>query len=258
MDCWGSTVSGGSWALLLMALAFLHRQRRIPGKYGRYAAPESRCCPARLGWFLQELPSFLLPLVLLLLTDAPRNRGATEAVLLLFAFILHYFQRAFIYSFLTRGRPVPRYIVWTSAMFCSFNGLLQGHYLLHCSPLNRQPFSGPWLSSVRFSTGLLLFLFGFIINVHSDQILRCLRKPGEVVYRIPYGGMFEWVSCPNYFGEIVEWFGLFLASWSLTVFSFFFFTLCSIGPRAIRHHRDYQRRFPDYPSHRKAFLPFLL
>ncbi|KAM8841970.1 3-oxo-5-alpha-steroid 4-dehydrogenase 2a [Synchiropus picturatus] len=258
MDCWVSTVSVGSWALLVLALVLLHRQQRIPGKYGRYAPAAGRYCPARLGWFLQEVPSFLLPLGLMLLTDAPRNPGTTEAVLLLYAFILHYFQRSFIYSFLTRGQPVPRAIVWLAALFCSFNGLLQGHYLLHCSPLNHQPFSGPWLSSVRFATGLLLFLFGFIINIHSDHILRCLRKPGEVVYRIPYGGMFEWVSCANYFGEIVEWFGLCLASWSLTVFAFFFFTICSIGPRAIHYHRDYQRQFPNYPPHRKAILPFLL
>lgn len=34
-------------------------------------------------------------------------------------------------------------------------------------------------------------------------------------YKIPYGGMFEYVSCANFFGEIVEWVGFAMASWSL-------------------------------------------
>lgn len=38
-----------------------------------------------------------------------------------------------------------------------------------------------------FPLGLLLFYIGMAINIHSDYILRNLRKPGEVVYRIPTG-----------------------------------------------------------------------
>ncbi|XP_049912490.1 3-oxo-5-alpha-steroid 4-dehydrogenase 2-like, partial [Epinephelus moara] len=79
-----------------------------------------------------------------------------------------------------------------------------------------------------------------IINIHSDHILRGLRRPGETVYRIPHGGMFEFVSGANFFGEIVEWCGYAVATWSLPTFAFAFFTVCSIGPRAYHHHRlDY-------------------
>lgn len=35
--------------------------------------------------------------------------------------------------------------------------------------------------------GLLMFYTGMAINVHSDYILRNLRKPSEVVYKIPTG-----------------------------------------------------------------------
>ncbi|CAK6978735.1 -oxo-5-alpha-steroid 4-dehydrogenase 2a, partial [Scomber scombrus] len=91
-----------------------------------------------------------------------------------------------------------------------------------------------------------------------DHILRNLRKPGEIVYRIPYGGMFEFVSGANFLGEIVEWFGYAVAVWSLPAFAFAFFTVCSIGPRAYQHHRDYQQRFEDYPRSRKAIIPFIL
>lgn len=103
------------------------------------------------------------------------------------------------------------------------------------------------------------------INIHSDYILRNLRKPGEVIYRIPKGktqiitsglhhislfqhtdtlcfltcagGLFEYVSGANYLGEIMEWFGYVLSTWSLPTLSFALFSLCFIGPRAYYHHR---------------------
>uniref|UniRef100_A0A8C9Z9A1 Steroid-5-alpha-reductase, alpha polypeptide 2a n=1 Tax=Sander lucioperca TaxID=283035 RepID=A0A8C9Z9A1_SANLU len=211
-------------------------QTRSHTPYGRYAPPgESRCCPARLGWFLQEVPAFLLPLLILLYTDAePGNTGdkSTGRTLLLGTFMLHYFHRTFIYSFLMRGRPVPLPIVLYAAIFCSLNGFLQGHFLLHCAR-----YDPGWLTHARLAAGFLLFVCGLIINIHSDHILRSLRRPGETVYRIPYGGMFEFVSGANFFGEIVEWCGYAVATWSLPTFAFAFFTVCSIGPRAVHHHR---------------------
>ena len=32
-----------------------------------------------------------------------------------------------------------------------------------------------------------MFVAGMIINIHSDHILRNLRKPGETGYKIPRG-----------------------------------------------------------------------
>jgi hypothetical protein len=48
---------------------------------------------------------------------------------------------------------------------------------------------------------------GFVINFQSDTILMRLRKPGETGHKLPRGGLFRWVSSPNYFGELVEWSG---------------------------------------------------
>ena len=39
----------------------------------------------------------------------------------------------------------------------------------------------------RVAIGTFLFLLGFLINQHSDYILRNLRKPGETEYKIPKG-----------------------------------------------------------------------
>jgi hypothetical protein len=63
-----------------------------------------------------------------------------------------------------------------------------------------------------------------------------LRKNGKSGYQIPRGGFFEYVSAANYFGECLEWFGFFLASWSLPALAFSIFTISNIGPRGYHHH----------------------
>ncbi len=46
-----------------------------------------------------------------------------------------------------------------------------------------------------------------------------------------------YISCPNFFGEIVEWGGFWLASSSFVAFASFFNTLIQLGARAWYHHR---------------------
>ena len=113
-----------------------------------------------------------------------------------------------------------------------------------------------WLSDVRFQSGLVLFIFGAAINVYTDYKLISLRKPGETGYKIPQGGIFNYLSCPNHFGEILEWVGYAVLSWSLPGLVFAFWTFANLAPRALAHHRWYQEQFPNYPVARKALLPF--
>ena len=99
---------------------------------------------------------------------------------------------------------------------------------------------------------------GFIINLKSDHILRNLRKPGDTGYYIPYGGMFKYVSCPNYLGEIMEWFGWALLTWSLVGLIFAVWTAANLIPRAVSYHRWYMKKFDNYPDNRRALIPFIL
>ncbi|KAL7987518.1 hypothetical protein Chor_006437 [Crotalus horridus] len=122
--------------------------------------------------------------------------------------------------------------MFLGALFCIYNGFLQGYYMIYCAE-----YPDDWCKDIRFLSGLLLFLSGMGINIHSDFLLRQLRKPGEFTYKIPQGGLFAYVSGANFFGEILEWFGYAIATWSLPAFAFAFFTLCCIGPRAYHHHR---------------------
>ena len=85
-----------------------------------------------------------------------------------------------------------------------------------------------------------------------------LRQPGETGYKIPRGGTYRWVSCPNYLGEMLQWLGWAIASWSLAGAAFAVFTLANLLPRAIAVHRWYKDEFPDYPPARRAVIPYLV
>jgi protein-S-isoprenylcysteine O-methyltransferase Ste14 len=102
-----------------------------------------------------------------------------------------------------------------------------------------------------------VFIAGFAICRQADAVLRRLRQPGQSGYQIPYGGLFRWVSAPNYLGEIVEWGGWALATWSIPGLAFFLWVLANLVPRARANHRWYHRHFPDYPQERRALLPGL-
>ena len=97
-----------------------------------------------------------------------------------------------------------------------------------------------------------------MVNIKSDKILRDLRKPGETGYKVPRGFLYKYVSCPNYLGELMEWFGWALMTWSLPGLAFALYTLANLGPRALANHRWYKDKFADYPTERKALLPFIL
>ncbi|NP_001311251.1 3-oxo-5-alpha-steroid 4-dehydrogenase 1 isoform 2 [Homo sapiens] len=121
-----------------------------------------------------------------------------------------------------------------------------------------RPTASSWpCSSSTTGIGFGLWLTGMLINIHSDHILRNLRKPGDTGYKIPRGGLFEYVTAANYFGEIMEWCGYALASWSVQGAAFAFFTFCFLSGRAKEHHEWYLRKFEEYPKFRKIIIPFL-
>ena len=51
------------------------------------------------------------------------------------------------------------------------------------------------------------------------------------------GGMFEYVSGANFFGECLEWSGYALACSSISAVAFAVFTTSFVGVRAIQHHK---------------------
>mgnify|MGYP005725630607 CR=1 FL=1 len=184
-----------------------------------------------------------------------RFYDAPAAVALLVIWQMHYVHRAFLYPFTIKGgkKEMPVMIIVFGMIFNSINAYINGAYLSFFSG----GYGNEWLTDPRFLIGSFTFIVGFALNRRSDAILRRLRKKGENDYKIPHGGMHRWISCPNYFGEIILWAGWAVATWSLAGLSFAVWTAANLIPRAWAHHKWYQEKFPDYPRNRKAILPGL-
>ena len=93
------------------------------------------------------------------------------------------------------------------------------------------------------------------LNVKSDNLLLALRARKKSGYGIPYSGGFNAVSCPSYLGEIIEWIGWAVLTWSTAGAAFAVYTMANLIPRAINHHHWYRSKFTDYPSERKVIIP---
>ena len=150
---------------------------------------------------------------------------------------------------------MPLYVVASAFFFTSINSYLNGRYLFSFAPPHLA--SSSWTSDPRFFIGIALFVAGYAINQWADHVLFHLRKPGETGYKIPRGGLYELISCPNYLGEIIEWSGWAILTWSPAGLLFALWTIANLLPRARSNHRWYKERFPEYPAKRRAIIPLL-
>jgi 3-oxo-5-alpha-steroid 4-dehydrogenase 1 len=219
--------------------------------YGRYL--RSGWGPAvnnRLGWVIMEAAAPLAFAVFFMLGGNPNT---ITRLVFLGLWQAHYIHRAFIYPFSLRKRSqgMPLIIVGFGLLFNIGNAYLNGHYIFSFSG----DYGNEWLWDPRFIAGVALFITGFIINRRADRTLHNLGKSAGSGYQIPYGGLYRWISCPNYLGEVIIWLGWALATWSLPGLAFAVWTAANLIPRARSHHAWYRQHFPDYPPRRRALLP---
>lgn len=227
----------------------------ISAPYGRHArdgwGPKIN---ATLAWVLMEAPS---PIVfgLCWLVGEPTRRWSIAGLAFLVLWETHYLNRTFVFPFRRRGgqKDMPLSIALTALTFNLFNAYVNGRWLFLIGPAR----GVEWLRDPRFLVGAAMFAFGFFVNQQSDHILFHLRKPGETGYKIPRGGFYRFVSCPNYFGEIVEWTGFAILTWSPGAVAFVLWTIANLMPRARTHHQWYRDKFPDYPPERRAIFPLI-
>lgn len=254
----------------------------IVAPYGRYSKRKGWgvLLPAKLAWILMESPNIWVPIFIFRYGGIECHVRDHVNAILLGCFLLHYVNRAIIFPLRMRtGNPMPISVMALAFAYCIWNSSTQAAYLLCYAK-----YPDEWIFDIRFISGILLFFIGMVINIHSDNILLALAAPDNIpsvstkstilsgvnlsnstsknenptkVYKIPYGGMFEYISCANYGGEILEWAGFAIASWSLPATAFAIFTFCNIGPRGYQHHLWYKTKFENYPTRRKAVIPFI-
>lgn len=209
--------------------------------------------PNKVAWVCMEAPVFIVMLVMWIQSD--RKFEITPLLFFLF-FELHYLQRAFIFPFLIKGKSkMPSGIMAMGIVFNLLNGYMQGEWIFHLAPAHL--YTAEWLQTPQFIIGTVLFFGGMGINWHSDYIVRHLRKPGDTRHYLPKGGVFDYVTSANYLGELIEWCGFAILTWSASGAVFAWWTFANLVPRAHAIHRKYQKMFGKEVGNRKRILPFV-
>lgn len=208
----------------------------------------------KLGWIIMEAPSLLIMAYFLFFGTYSFH----SFVWILFSlWIFHYLNRTLIYPLRIKAtdKKMPLFIVLNAILFNFMNAGLNGYFLAEIA--HADAYGEAWLTSPNFIIGALLFITGMAINWRADHILINLRNPGEKGYKIPRGFLFDYISSPNLFGEIIEWSGFAIMAWNLPALTFLVWTFANLVPRAKNHHDWYKKQFPDYPKNRKIVFPYL-
>jgi len=246
-------------ALLLVPMTAVSL-RFMKTPYGRFADRRWPSVGARLGWLLMELPATLVfwPCFL-----AGPHAGHTVPMVLATIWGIHYLNRGFVFPLLIRapkhgGATFGLPVLLVGVLVTSAHGYLNGTFF---SRLGAH-YTPEWLTDPRFVLGLLVYVSGLVLNIHSDAVIRNLRtkqeiEQGDKVYRIPRGGGFLFVTNPHYLGELMMWTGFTLFTWSLPGVFILAISTANLVPRAVETHKWYLERFPDYPRSRKVLVPFV-
>jgi len=221
----------------------------------------------RRGWFLQEIVSPVALLAAFYATQEEEGGALKLAPSPIHAFLLlwcvHYAHRAVLYPLQRAMGATTLPVVAAAVAFNLVNGALVGVELARRSA---EAAWGEWrcLVQPRVLFGLALFGLGAFVNLRSDATLRQLRAGaprGQRSYGIPRGGpfaLFDLVACPHYLGEMLEWLGFAVATSTRSGAVFAFWTVANLAPRAHATRAWYRAKFKDdYPTQRKALLPFI-
>lgn len=234
----GSTVPRPLWVFVPSALYQVHCLRRLLENFFVHVAPKASSNPPQmhvLGYVVGVLHYVLGPLTVL----APVWLRLARSDSL--------------------GRESP--IQWVSDALSSSSSSL-AHLV---TPLL-------WLVCVA--------AFGVMnaLQYHAHAHLAALRRDPVVAqqtvhagrYALPYAGLFEFVSCPHFFAEIVLYIALLgfsiLSAGSLSAArvagsvaaAMLFWVVTNLTVTALQTHAWYQSTFPTFPAHRRALIPFLL
>ena len=207
---------------------------------------------ARLGWIVMESPCVILMLIYGFIV---RDQLQTVHTIFLLIWLTHYVHRTFIYPFLISmtNPKMPISIACSAFFFNIVNVSIQAFGIFYFTE-----YSENWIISPIFLIGLLIFITGMYINIKSDYIIVDMKKNKGPGYHIPDKFLYKYLSAPNYFGEIIEWIGWAILTWSISGVVFLIWVIANLFPRAISHHRWYKSKFEDYPKTRKAIIPGII
>ena len=238
--------------LFLAIISFLFLLK-TNAPYGKFSNKKwGKLHDYKIGWFIQEIISPLSFSYFFIIGNGEKN---IISWILFSIWVVHYINRSIIFPLrINNASKIPTSVILSAIFFNLINGFINGYYLGYLADFTNTNY----LYSYNFIIGIVIFLSGLFINITSDNILIKIKSLNQG-YKIPNGFLYQYVSCPNYLGEILEWLGFAIICWSGPAFLFLIWTIANLLPRALANHKWYKRKFQnEYPNKRKAIIPFII
>lgn len=242
------------WAMAFMGLFVFVTLYFVDAGYGKFRSNKwGYSINNKLGWVLMECPA-LIPIAYTIVALTP----SALAILFMSLYALHYVYRSFIFPALLKGNSkMPLAITAMGATFNFTNSTLlcasvmafpKESYSDICS------YAGNW----NFWLGIVLFFMGMYTHMKADHTIRNLRKPGDTNHYLPKGGLFDYVTSANYFGELLEWTGFAILLCNPAAWMFVWWTAANLVPRAHAINKKYRAEFGnEQVGKRKRVIPFI-
>ena len=242
------------WAMAFMGLFVFVTLYFVDAGYGKFRSNKwGYSINNKLGWVLMECPA-LSPIAYTIVALTP----SALAILFMSLYALHYVYRSFIFPALLKGNSkMPLAITAMGATFNFTNSTLlcasvvafpKESYTDICS------YAGNW----NFWLGIVLFFMGMYTHMKADHTIRNLRKPGDTNHYLPKGGLFDYVTSANYFGELLEWTGFAILLCNPAAWMFVWWTAANLVPRAHAINKKYRAEFGnEQVGKRKRVIPFI-
>jgi 3-oxo-5-alpha-steroid 4-dehydrogenase 1 len=265
----------------------------IPTPYGRFYKKDiwGPDLDEKKAWCIMESTALFMFLIFYFMFGA--NKFGYVPLFFLSLWIFHYINRSFIYPFIIMKQKYKKFPLLL--VILGFLYLTMFSYLNAKNVSSNPKYTIEWFKKPIFIIGVIIFFIGFIINVWADCKLQQLKKDNKKNdesnennkdikfyeygkfnfskmfdnsvyfednekkhYHLPSGGLYNYISSPNYLGEILEWSGWAVATWSLPGLLFALGAVGCIGVRALHTHKWYEKNFENMPKDRKALIPFIL
>lgn len=237
----------------IIAIISFFAQCWKPMPYGKHSEANGSCnLPVRMANIAVHLiPGFVF-FTITYFTGLHFNSPVNITLFILF--IVHYLSRGVITPLVAKYSEA-RVVIWVPMHALLLNMVY--HYI-NAEFIGSVDYCRGYFYDPRFIIGATLFVIGFIVNRISDTQVIFLRKSRkDHSYLIPRGFLFNLISCPNYFGEGLQWLGWAVMTWSLAGFVWWLYTESVFVPRARHNHNWYKNQFLNYPHYRRALIPLI-
>ncbi|CAH3151198.1 unnamed protein product [Pocillopora meandrina] len=261
LPCLGNFVELPAWdnlniglcglALILCICVYLTEYLGLfPLNYSKFSSHGE--INSQLGWSICYGAPLVLYAILWYLSGMPQTIfQLVSLVTYLGHFLKRIIEALFIHKYSKNMLLLP---VIEIAMFYCLGAVTQ-HYW--CNIYTHGPLADKLSSNyVALVVGIPVFVIGESLNFYHHHILANLRPAGTLTgYVVPHAGLFHYLVCPHYLGELIAWYGMAVAGQHLGVYLAWLVMVCYLSGRSHQTHLWYLKKIENFPKDRRNIFP---